>query len=291
MRKAFTLIELLVVISIIALLIAILLPVLSRSKEASRRLQCAANTRSVAQGQMTLSVDNKNRYRLVSRTLGTGNYSYADTTRKNYAEVQGPGLAAGYTHASFLNRHVFIDMIDAGITLNNFTCPNRGVGFIDATPNNGTALTDPRGSNAEWFRTAFYNLAGHDQAGIGTTTPKPGDPARNWWSPSSMDDPGDLPMVACILERGTFRGIGPERAATYPHGPRGMIEVKDGQGPNGKDTFPEQTASEGGNVTANDGSTQFVRSNDAIRFRPFVHSGTVLVGHWNDVDSYDKVNP
>ena len=277
-------------ISIIALLIAILLPALSRSKESSRRLQCAANTRSVAQGQMTLGIDNKNNYRLVSRTLGTGTYSYADTTRRNYAEITAGGTP-GYTHASFLNRHVFIDMIDAGITLNNFTCPNRGVGFIGASPSSPTALSDPRGSNANWFRTAFYNLAGHDQDGIGTTTPKAGDPARKWWSPSSMDDPGDLPMTACILERGTFRGIGPERAATYPHGPRGLIEVKDGEGANGKDTFPEQTESEGGNVTANDGSTQFVQSNDAIRFRPFVYSSTVLVGHWNDVDSYDKVNP
>lgn len=49
MQNGFTLIELLVVISIIALLIAILLPALSKAREAGKMALCSTNQRSIAQ--------------------------------------------------------------------------------------------------------------------------------------------------------------------------------------------------------------------------------------------------
>ncbi|MFO0973352.1 MAG: prepilin-type N-terminal cleavage/methylation domain-containing protein [Phycisphaerae bacterium] len=56
-RWAFTLIELLVVVAIIALLISILLPSLSRARELSKRTVCLSNIRSLGQGMYIYAQD------------------------------------------------------------------------------------------------------------------------------------------------------------------------------------------------------------------------------------------
>jgi prepilin-type N-terminal cleavage/methylation domain-containing protein len=57
-NKAFTLIELLVVVAIIALLISILLPSLSRARELSKRTMCAANLSGIGKSLFIYSNEN-----------------------------------------------------------------------------------------------------------------------------------------------------------------------------------------------------------------------------------------
>lgn len=76
-KRAFTLIELLVVVAIIALLISILLPSLSRARELSKRTVCAANLRGIGQAMYIYAQDEPGVFPCIAQTYtATLNQSY-----------------------------------------------------------------------------------------------------------------------------------------------------------------------------------------------------------------------
>ncbi|HCD31130.1 MAG TPA: hypothetical protein DER01_01900 [Phycisphaerales bacterium] len=141
-RVGFTLIELLVVISIIALLIAILLPALSKAKQSAARLKCLTNARSIAQAMLMASNDNK------QKLPDTGNWEgYYDeiSTTKTSRPYHLNGGARDY-------------LLSYGLVRDSFYCPNNPASNSDAFwgPSTGKGFS----SHTYNYCITGYNLIG-----------------------------------------------------------------------------------------------------------------------------------
>ncbi len=123
-RSGFTLVELLVVITIIAMLMALLLPVLGKVQETGRRTQCLNNQRQVGEAMLTYATN-------AGGTMPPSVTQTSDGTKLGWAQnlmmqmgrgdLAYPGTAAGY--AAILAQKPLVPML---------VCPS------DATKASGT---------------------------------------------------------------------------------------------------------------------------------------------------------
>jgi len=121
LRRAFTLVELLIIISILSLLMSILVPTLSRSKELARRVVCASHIRALISACLTYAGEHRERlpYLHIGNTPSSANPSPYWLLRK---QVNTEVLTTDEERKACFS-------FNYNLTREHFYCPSNGPGW------------------------------------------------------------------------------------------------------------------------------------------------------------------
>ena len=228
-RSAFTLIELLVVISVIALLMGILMPVLSRTREQARRAACMGNIRQFIIGIQVYASDHRERL-----PLGLSDF---DEPEDEHTPILSTSM-----------RKALVAILGDEKSL---YCP---------------WLREPFDVPGGWYYEEYGYVLGYNYLGghKGTPWPITGMPATALWeSPQRAIENPSTPLVTELNAWSTS-----ELMTFAPHGANGAILESGHSGNESFEGAPsEQIGAVGGHVGRLDGSTSWKHIRDMKIYR------------------------
>lgn len=177
-QKGFTLIELLVVVAIIALLIGILLPSLSRAREIANRSVCASNLTGLYKSMYTYSVTSKDLFPKMGSLTSGSVTGFKEKTRASGVTFGVNTASEGQNNATAA---LFIIVRDGSSSTGSFVCPSTG--------DEKDELKDPAGDAAAL--SDCYDFAGSKRLSYSLTNPYGTKTGTNWGSAS----PGDYILM------------------------------------------------------------------------------------------------